>query len=466
MVKKFLALIFVGIMVCNAMIFGQIYNNNPYLERSILFNERNFENLYTFHLEDHLMPSEGNLSLSKIGFDVVGGYQNQVPNHYSVYNDQYHFLASPYFYSTFSKNVSFGVRLNIENVKDELMDENKVYWGDNFGEFRGGLEIGYVKFSNEHFEVKFGRDYFFPGYYTGENLLFSKYQYPYDQLKLVYRNKFLEFSSYYLPLVRTAQNINRHLHGHRLSINLFGKGYVALNDVVLYGGEHKQIEVALLNPFIPYYVYSQNTPDFQSNTLLSMELFYRYKKAYIFTEFLLDDFQIEKKTPADLEPNEFGYNITLGVENILPKWYWSFNLTKVANRTYNTPDNTWEKYLNKNYPIGHFRGNNFWEISTSVKYYHSEDLAAKLSVYYNEFGDEALYGEFNKDFLNYTIEEGYSEPFPFGTVKSVSLTELKVFYTLARKIILSGGGSYWFKKTLSIKDFGYNLQATYHFNKI
>lgn len=460
---KFCTAILSLMIAFSPIVLGQIHNNNPYLERTILLNEGRFENLYRFHLQDSLLQFAGKPPHKQIGFDITGGYQNQLPNHYSVYNDEFHFLGSPYFYSYFHQNISFGIRVNIENVKDQITDENKPYWGDDFGGVRGGLEIGYVKFSNRNFEVKFGRDYFMPGYYPGERLLFSKYQYSYDQLKFVYRNRFLEFSSYYFPLIRMAENVNRHLHGHRLSINLFGRGYVALNDVVLYGGEFKQIEAALLNPFIPYYVYSQNTAHFLSNTLLSLEFFYKYKKAYLFGEFLLDDYQIEKKTPADLEPNEFGYNITAGIENLLPGLNWSLNHTKVSNRTYNSPDNDWEKYINKNYPIGHFRGNNFWEISTSMNYYYSRDLAARFSFYYNEAGEEALYGEFNKDFLDYTVEEGYSEPFPFGEVERFSLAEIKFFYNVTPNILVNGSGSYWFKAPFSLKDFGYNIYVSYHF---
>ena len=32
------------------------------------------------------------------------------------------------------------------------------------------------------------------------------------------------------------------------------------------------------------------------------------------------------------------------------------------------------------------------------------------------YGDESLYGVFNKEYLNFSIDEGYQEDFPFGLV--------------------------------------------------
>ena len=39
-----------------------------------------------------------------------------------------------------------------------------------------------------------------------------------------------------------------------------------------------------------------------------------------------------------------------------------------------------------------------------------------------------MQGEFNEDFLNFTVEEGYSEPFPFGIVERRWQYGLSAFY--------------------------------------
>ncbi|MHA1887515.1 MAG: hypothetical protein ACTSX0_05790 [Promethearchaeota archaeon] len=345
------------------------------------------------------------------------------------------------------------------------MDSNKTYWSDEFAGMRGGVEIAVLNYSYDNFSVKFGRDYFIPGFTLYENLLFSKYNYAYDQLKLAYRNKYLEISTYYLDLNDITYNgtlFQRHLNGHRLSFNLFDKGYLAVNEVILYGGEGRQMNFMLLNPFLPFYVYQKNVRNFESNSLISLEFFYQHKNLFFFSEFLLDDFQIDKEVPGDLEPNEFGYNLTVGIKEILPHLNWSFNHTKVSNRTYNAPIKDYEKYIYKNYPIGHFSGNNFWELKSTVGYY-TDKLMGEMKFYYREFGNEALYGEFNKDYLNYTVGQGYKEDFPFGEKRKQFGVETNHFYNLTKNIIFNFRFSYWFKKAFIKENFNYGINLVFHY---
>jgi hypothetical protein len=50
---------------------------------------------------------------------------------------------------------------------------------------------------------------------------------------------------------------------------------------------------------------------------MSLELYLNYKDYFFFSEFLLDDYQADNADSSDLEPPEWGMNITLGIQYII-----------------------------------------------------------------------------------------------------------------------------------------------------
>ncbi|HEM49323.1 MAG TPA: hypothetical protein ENO27_03835, partial [Caldithrix sp.] len=383
-------------------------NSNAFLEKDInqIFQSPEaVDSSYLTQMEFILSDPDNKILY---GLDIFGAFKNSAVSPYQVYNDRFHYLVSPFGHYKFNDQVTLDVRGNIENKKDDLVYAERAYWSDELAGHYGGFEIAKITYNSDHFFVKYGRDYFLQGKYFYENLLFSKYNYPYDQLVYGLKNDYFELSSYYLSLnsLRENNDINiRHLNGHRLSVNL-QIGYLAFNEVILYGGENRQINLALFNPLLIYYSYQKNARNFESNSLVSAELYLYYRDYFFFGEFLLDDFQIDKDVPDDLEPTEWGMNVTIGKNKLIENLNWKLNYTRVANRTYNAPIKDYEKFVYKNYPIGHFFGNNFWEIKSSLTYIPSEKLWMELTLSHLEYGDEALYSPFNKDYLNYTVEEG------------------------------------------------------------
>lgn len=399
------------------------------------------------------------------GIDLYGSFKNNAINHYDNYKNKFHYIVSPYLHYMVNSQVSFKLRATIENIRKSYVDENKTYWSDEFSKHRGGIEIGTIEYTNEWFNLKFGRDYFVPGVHLYENLLFSRYNYSYDQLKIAFRSKYFELSTFYLNLNSYSENnilFQRHLNGHRLSFNI-KYGYIAINDIMLYGGQDRQIELALFNPLLLYYPYQKNKRHFESNSLMSLELYLKYKNYFFFGEFLIDDFQVDKKVPGDLEPAEYGINITIGKKDVFRDFNWKMNYTKVSNRTFNAPEKDYEKYIYKNYPIGHFLGNNFWEIKSTLDYNPKDKLNAKLTFYYYEHGEDALYSDFNKDYLNYAIEEGYNENFPFGNINTQFGFYSTIYYNLSENIILRNNLSYWIKKGILNNNFNYSFGIAYRY---
>ena len=135
-------------------------------------------------------------------------------------------------------------------------------------------------------------------------------------------------------------------------------------------------------------------------------------KYYFFTEIILDDIQIEKKDSKDLEPNELG--ILFDFRKSFNE-YFQFNSTflAISNRTFNAPINQYEKMIYKNFPIGHILGNNFWKIENNLIFKY-KDYFLSFGNIYIEKGEEALFSDFNTDFLDYEVNQGYQERFPFG----------------------------------------------------
>ena len=354
---------------------------------------------------------------------------------------------------------------NFENIQDDYIYPQKKYWGDEFVKHRGTFDIAKISYSTNAFKVKFGRDYFMPGVYFYENLLFSKYNYSYDQLGFEYHNDYITISSYYLALNSTRDTLtyNRHLNVHRFSINL-GNGYIAFNDVMLYGGYKQNIDIMAFNPFILLYPYRKNKSHLDGNNIMSLEFFYQFSNYFIFTEFLLDDWQADKKVLTDLEPTEWGLNATFGINEMIRNLNWKVNYTHVANRTFNAPDHYYEKFIHKNYPIGHFLGNNFWELKSTFSYNVGDSWNLDFTLFHLEYGEEALYSDFNLDFTDankYTVKSGYDENFPFGTVKKQTGVDINSFYIINNNFLTNTNLSYWINNSRLKSEFSFSFGLAY-----
>ena len=440
--------------------------SNSFLEKEVLSLSASLPDTntsYRFYLDKHLFDYLGTDSFG-IGIDLNAAYQSGAISYYSNYEDNLSYLVSPYLHYQFIPSLSFDVRVNVENLQDQYLYPQRPYYSDNFSNHRGGFEIAKVSFENKYITVKFGRDFFLPGYYFYERLLFSSLNYPYDQIYLSFHNRYFELSTFYLslnPVPYEGNTYQRHFNGHKLSFNL-KNGYIAFTDIMLYGGVNQPIDPLLFNPLMLLYPYRKNKKNMDGNNIMMMEMYYNYHAYYIFVEFLLDDFQVDKETPEDLEPPEWGLNVTVGKEQLFKDMNWKINYTHVANRTFNAPNYDYEKYIYKNYPIGHWLGNNFWEIKTSLTYKGIPGLLADLTISHAELGEEALYGPFNKDYLDHTVEEGYEEDFPFGPIRLQTGASFKVYYNVIPNLLIKSALSYWLQNSHLKNDFAIMFGAAYH----
>ncbi len=315
------------------------------------------------------------------------------------------------------------------------------YIGKKFAGVYAFSEQSYISLNTDWFGLKFGRDYMQSGPgHTGQ-LLFSDNSQPFDMYHFRIGKSAVQFSFWGMlldgistagtPQTQFAKSSNRYLNGHRLSFNISDKYRFAMSEVILYGGANQIWDIGLANPLMFYHGYNLNNSSFDANTLYNFEWdIYLQNNLEIYGEFLLDDIQVEEKSSGDLEPNEFG--LLAGI-----KWGMPFGLAasllnveyvQVRNRTYNVQNNLWEKYLHRNEVIGYALGNNLERYFLEYSWWANPDLKVALNIGLIRQGEGSVQGEFNTDYKEYTVEQGYDEPFPFGTIESDLHTGLNIFY--------------------------------------
>ena len=460
------------------MVFSQI-ERNMLLKQRMLVQKYDFEKSYLRNVGDKLTEEAltDTNNFLRVGIQADAFVQNASIDHSWNYNDKVNYTVVPIIYGRGSKNLSFYISFMAQNAKTDIIDSRKSYLGENQIGHWGDFEITKIQYETEHFYVKFGRDYFMPGMYFYESMLFSRYQYPYDQLYLAYRNKLLEVSSYYLRLNDmwdSGTRYQRHLNGHRVSLNLFDNGYVAVNEIMLYTGEQRPINPALFNPFLIYYLYQRNENIESTNSLLSMDFFYHYKKLFIHGEFILDDFMTERETYSDLEPTKYGLNLTLGIKDILPELHWNINHTRIANRVYSTinPRINIERFIHENLPIGHYMGSNLWELKSTLSYIKPK-YQGEIQFVYRVSGDDVVYSPYNTDhFQGHSAsdplepETEWNEPFPYisdGSDPSVFWGfKMNNYYQVLDYFGLNLQASYWIEKENLSSNF--NVAGGFYIN--
>ena len=140
-----------------------------------------------------------------------------------------------------------------------------------------------------------------------------------------------------------------------------------------------------------------------------------------------------------MEPNEIGF--TLGTEFLPPKFIshgW-LEFTQVRNRTYNTQAAVYEKFIHRNQSIGYPQTDlqrlnlhlDKW-INSRLNLIFEQDLYRK--------GEGTILGEFTTPYMedDVTVEEGYTEKIPYGTVETTLRTRLGAKYYFNNSINVEG----------------------------
>jgi len=253
----------------------------------------------------------------------------------------------------------------------------------------------------------------------------------------------------------------RFLSLHTLNWTYNNKLTLSFSEASIYSGENRGIEWQFFNPVIFWIPERENPSTGQANGFLYGGFKYAHTPSLsIWGEWLIDDYQINRKSKGDLEPNEIGF--LGGVEKTAwptPSSDLWLEYTRITNRTYQTPDPA-EKYTHRCFPIGHYLGNDFDMIQL---YYSRENMNGKLKPYislaYLRDGANGLNTPFDTPWEDSTVtmETGFSEPFPTKPITYTTEMELAADYRFGDDSFINAGFFYRSKTLLGKTEDEFSL---------
>jgi hypothetical protein len=328
---------------------------------------------------------------------------------------------------------------------NQYLADDPNYVGKKWRSLVEYTEQAYIALGTEKLGLKFGRDFLRWGAGRSGTLLFSDVARPMDQLDLVVR--YGPFRYTFVAGVLDSWNpktepmdslrtntVQRYVSAHRLEARLLNnRVQCAVTEVILYGGKRRSPDWRYLNPFLSYHAESNNDADV-ANTMGSLDLTFWPKNGMEFYgSFLIDDIQVEKTGPGDMEPNEIGWLAggRIGDPLLLPGTAIFTEYVKVANRTYKTP-HPWETFQHRNVPLGHPLGNDFDRFELGCSQWFNESIWAKVSWAGIRKGEGSIFTPFDSPWMGYTVEQGYHEPFPTGVVEKRNEVNVLIRYNQSR----------------------------------
>jgi hypothetical protein len=299
---------------------------------------------------------------------------------------------------------------------DRDLAENPEYSGKKWNNLTGFTESAYAVYTAARWELMLGRDHLAwgPG---SDHLLLNDSPRGGDRIAFKVHWNWGQFTGFIGQVSGFTDTSNhqqdRYLSGHRLDIMPWPWLQFGLSETILWSGSPR---LGFMNPFLPYYgeLVNENS---DGNGLLSFDFnAWVIPGTQFFGEILLDDIQLENKKPKDLEPPLWGWLIGgrwAGLEGL---WGAELYYQGVTNRTYNAEDPRL-RYQNYGLPLGSDLGNDGDLLRAQLSCWP----AARIRI--DGFGQMRRRGEgrvnavYDTSYTNYTIQQGYSEPFPTGIVE-------------------------------------------------
>ena len=341
-------------------------------------------------------------------------------------------------------------------VLDNRLDEMPSYLGKTQSGYASYSEQAYILAYYKQIHLKIGRDFIYWGPGQDAALMFSDYSRPLDQISVSYSSKYFSFIFFtasldptHYPVVgeRIKTNLpqNRYLSAHRLEIRPWKYLYIGFSEAILFGGPGVSYDLAYLNPVLFYHGVQLNGP-VAGNTVGSISFSFMPKQnVNLYGELLIDDIQIEKSGPGDLEPNEVGYIYGANVADPFDVFgldvYGEY--TRITNRTFNGQGGPWEKWLHRNQPIGHFLGNDFDRILAGFSYWPLPRYRVALQYEKRRRGEGRIEKAFDTPWKNTPLGQNYSEPFPTGIVEESGIFSLNATWQPKWWLRVLGAGTHW-----------------------
>lgn len=329
------------------------------------------------------------------------------------------------FYPGANYEISHNLFIDIAYRIDSGLNDDTLYTGKRWNEFAGYAELATIGYRTKRLSIDIGRRRCMWGVARkGKTLLQSATAMPLDGLFINYRIcKTLSFHSTIACLspiktdslfLENGQTENRYFSAHALRISPGQWLDFVLKESVVYGGLGRRFEPSYTIPLLWFHAEQLNA-NIDDNTFFGFETVVRLKNRYAgYFELLIDDYQIEKKTASDYEPNEIGFIAGVDIFDFpIRMSFLHLEYTRINNRTYNQmkPRN---RYVNHNYPLGHPLAPDNESVNLSYTYHIKKGLTGEFSFYVLNRGE----GRINDDWETPWIDDStYTEKFPSGIVE-------------------------------------------------
>lgn len=321
-------------------------------------------------------------------------------------------------------SLPFGIScVNIMNIDPKAPDDPN-YIGKKWRGIAGYTEQAYLTWSAKFFRVTAGRSYLVNGPGRKGSLTFSPVSRPMDNFRMEFFLGKISFQSMVAQLDKMGE-MNRYLSSHRLGFKS-ANFQISINESILYSGEDRTLEFPYINPFIFFHIEQLNGPSMSGNTLGSIDFRFLGNRWSIYGQLLIDDIQLDNEVPGDLEPNEVGGTLGLDFTDIfnISGFYMGCEYTAITNRTYKTPNES-EWYIHRNVPIGYPLGSDLDRFNLRMKkYLRNWNVAFEYD--HIRKGEGEMDVPWDSPWLEYTVEEGYDEPFPTGIIESTNNFSIEV----------------------------------------
>jgi hypothetical protein len=340
--------------------------------------------------------------------------------------------------SEFSLTPMPSLSFHLAGSLDESRAKDPLYTGKKWRGLAGELSTAMVAYRSKHLNLWFGR--FGSSWGDRRSLLLSydvsldglEYALQWNRITLRYRLARLDGLN---PDVDSVTEFsNRFLSGHRLEYRLNRHWQIAFGEMVVFGGPGRGVELGYLNPLL-FYHGSQLNEDVNDNTLLFGEITAQpFPKSKMFTQLVIDDFQIDNEARGDKEPTQYAMRGIFDLVDMFQNTDLQIGYTRVSNWTYNQidPRNRYS-YLGK--PIADVRGNDYDEASISVRHWFTPTSSLNASLIYRRQGEGRVNADWTEPWILSTGE--YAEPFPTGVVETVLKPSLQFRGNLTRWLFLN-----------------------------
>ena len=315
---------------------------------------------------------------------------------------------------------------------DEGLAKDSLYTGKIWRGFAGDAVQAYLSFRLPYFNLFLGRENLSWGQSRLSSLILSPDSPPMDMLRIEGKWGFFKATSFFTrldPVEYTdstgTSTARRYLSAHRLSFRIKEFAQIGFSETVVYGGKNRQFEFYYLNPLLWFHG-AQLNEGVDDNTFLGMDFnLAPLKKTLFYGELLIDDFQIEKKSSSDKEPNEIAYSLGFRTADPLGLSGTELGLEylRIANWTYNQ-QHPWNRYTYKNKIIGNLLGPDADDIYISLAGYLRKNLEVKLSFEQTRKGEGKITSPWDESWLN----PDYQNKFPSGTVEKSKTFGLSLSY--------------------------------------